>query len=105
MAAGGLVNAVWDLAARRAGQPLWKLLADLTPEQLVAQIDFRYLRDALTEDEALALLRAPPAAGRPGSGSCWSAAIRRTPRRRAGSATTTRSSPGCAGKPSTPVMS
>ncbi|QDY08037.1 fuconate dehydratase [Micromonospora sp. HM134] len=57
MAAGGLVNAVWDLAARRAGKPLWKLLADLTPEQLVAQVDFRYLRDALTEDEALALLR------------------------------------------------
>ncbi|KUJ47047.1 enolase C-terminal domain-like protein [Micromonospora maris] len=58
MAAGGLVNAVWDLAARRAGQPLWKLLADLTPEQLVAQVDFRYLRDALTEQEAVALLRA-----------------------------------------------
>jgi L-fuconate dehydratase len=58
MAAGGLVNAVWDLAARRAGKPLWKLLADLTPEQLVAQIDFRYLRDALTENEALDLLRA-----------------------------------------------
>ncbi|WP_426513660.1 enolase C-terminal domain-like protein [Dactylosporangium sp. McL0621] len=57
MAAGGLVNAVWDLAARRAGRPLWKHLADLTPEQVVAQIDFRYLRDALTEDEALALLR------------------------------------------------
>ncbi|SCE90591.1 L-fuconate dehydratase [Micromonospora haikouensis] len=57
MAAGGLVNAVWDLAARRAGKPLWKLLADLTPEQLVAQVDFRYLRDALTEDEALTLLR------------------------------------------------
>ncbi|MEU7871941.1 enolase C-terminal domain-like protein [Dactylosporangium sp. NPDC049140] len=58
MAAGGLVNAVWDLAARRAGQPLWQLLAGLSPEALVAQIDFRYLRDALTEDEALALLRA-----------------------------------------------
>ncbi|GGM51931.1 enolase C-terminal domain-like protein [Dactylosporangium sucinum] len=58
MAAGGLVNAVWDLAARRAGKPLWKLLADLTPEQIVAQIDFRYLRDALTEVEALELLRA-----------------------------------------------
>lgn len=58
MAAGGLVNAVWDLAARRAGQPLWKLLADLTPEQLVAQVDFRYLRDALTEQEAVELLRA-----------------------------------------------
>ncbi|MEV4141482.1 enolase C-terminal domain-like protein [Dactylosporangium sp. NPDC049742] len=57
MAAGGLVNAVWDLAARRAGKPLWKLLADLTPEQVVAQVDFRYLRDALTEDQALALLR------------------------------------------------
>jgi L-fuconate dehydratase len=58
MAAGGLVNAVWDLAARRAGKPLWKLLADLTPEQIVAQLDFRYLRDALTESEALDLLRA-----------------------------------------------
>jgi len=57
MAAGGIVNAVWDLAARRAGKPLWKLLADLTPEQLVAQVDFRYLRDALTQDEALDLLR------------------------------------------------
>jgi L-fuconate dehydratase len=58
MAAGGIVNAVWDLAARRAGQPLWKLLADLPPERLVAQIDFRYLRDALTEADALDLLRA-----------------------------------------------
>jgi L-fuconate dehydratase len=57
MAAGGLVNAVWDLAARRAGKPLWRLLAGLTPEQLVAQIDFRYLRDALTETEARTLLR------------------------------------------------
>src|SRR5687768_14847412 len=63
MAAGGLVNAVWDLAARRAGKPLWKLLADLTPEQIVAQLDFRYLRDALTEHEALTLLR-EAAAGR-----------------------------------------
>jgi L-fuconate dehydratase len=57
MAAGGLVNAVWDLAARRAGQPLWQLLAAMTPEALVAQIDFRYLRDALTESEALTILR------------------------------------------------
>jgi L-fuconate dehydratase len=57
MAAGGLVNAVWDLAARRAGQPLWRLLAALSHEQLVAQIDWRYLRDALTPDEALGLLR------------------------------------------------
>jgi L-fuconate dehydratase len=63
MAAGGIVNAVWDLAARRAGKPLWKLLADLTPEQLVAQVDFRYLRDVLTQEDALDLLRTA-AAGR-----------------------------------------
>jgi L-fuconate dehydratase len=63
MAAGGLVNAVWDLAARRADKPLWQLLAGLTPEEIIAQIDFRYLRDALTEQEALALLR-DRAAGR-----------------------------------------
>src|SRR4051794_28356536 len=57
MAAGAVVNAVWDLAARRAGVPLWRLLAGLTPEQIVGLVDFRYLRDALTEDEALAILR------------------------------------------------
>ena len=56
MAAGAVVNAVWDLAARRAGLPLWRLLSGLSPEQLVALVDFRYLRDALTEQEAMALL-------------------------------------------------
>jgi L-fuconate dehydratase len=61
MAAGGIVNAVWDLAARRAGKPLWKLLADLSPRQLAAQVDFRYLRDALSEDEALDILHAAEA--------------------------------------------
>src|SRR5688572_27653558 len=58
MAAGAVVNAMWDLRARIDGKPLWKLLADLTPEQIVAAIDFRYLRDALTEDEALSILKA-----------------------------------------------
>jgi L-fuconate dehydratase len=48
---------VWDLAAKRAGVPLWKLLADLTPEQIVDLVDFRYLTDALTRDEALDILR------------------------------------------------
>ncbi|MFS4096960.1 L-fuconate dehydratase [Streptomyces sp. AF1A] len=56
MAVGAVVNAVWDLAARRAGKPLWQLLADAEPEWLVRQIDFRYLTDALTPQEALDLL-------------------------------------------------
>lgn len=58
MAIGAVVNAVWDLAAKRAGVPLWKLLSDLTPEQIVDLVDFRYLTDALTRDEALEILRA-----------------------------------------------
>jgi L-fuconate dehydratase len=57
MAIGAVVNAVWDLAARRAAKPLWQLLADADPEWLVAQIDFRYIADALTPAEALDLLR------------------------------------------------
>jgi L-fuconate dehydratase len=57
LATAAVVNAVWDLAAKEAGKPLWKLLVDLSPEELVACIDFRYLSDALTRDEALAILR------------------------------------------------
>ncbi|MEQ7123380.1 enolase C-terminal domain-like protein [Actinopolymorpha sp. B11F2] len=57
MAIGAIVNAVWDLAAKRAGKPVWKLLADLTPEELVALVDWRYLSDALTPAEALDLLK------------------------------------------------
>lgn len=56
MAVGAVVNAVWDLAAKRAGVPLWRLVADMTPQQVVDLIDFRYLTDALTPAEALALL-------------------------------------------------
>src|SRR6266849_848288 len=48
-----IVNAVWDLHAKRAGKPLWKLLADMTPQEIVAAIDFQYITDALTVDEAL----------------------------------------------------
>jgi L-fuconate dehydratase len=58
MAIAAVVNAAWDLAAKRAGLPLWKLLADLSPEEIVALVDFRYLHDALTEQEALAILAA-----------------------------------------------
>jgi L-fuconate dehydratase len=56
MAIGAVLNACWDLAARCAGKPLWRLLADLGPEQIVDLVDFRYLADALTPREALALL-------------------------------------------------
>ena len=57
MAIGAVINAVWDMAARRAGKPVWRLIADMTPEQIVGMVDFRYLTDALTRDEALQLLR------------------------------------------------
>ncbi|WP_328672916.1 enolase C-terminal domain-like protein [Streptomyces sp. NBC_00328] len=57
MAIGAVVNAVWDLAARRAHRPLWQLLAEADPEWLVGQVDFRYITDALTPEEALELLR------------------------------------------------
>jgi L-fuconate dehydratase len=57
MAVAAVVNALWDLKAKRAGQPVWQLLAEMTPEQLVDLVDFRYLTDALTPDEALAILR------------------------------------------------
>jgi len=57
LATAAVVNAVWDLYAKLEGKPLWKLLADMSPEQLVACIDFRYIEDALTPDEALEILR------------------------------------------------
>jgi L-fuconate dehydratase len=58
MAIGAVVNAAWDLAARIAGKPVWRLLADMTPEQIVALVDFRYIDDALTPAEALDILTA-----------------------------------------------
>jgi L-fuconate dehydratase len=57
MAIGAVVNAAWDLAAKMAGKPLWRLLADMAPEQVVALIDFRYIEDALTPDDALDILQ------------------------------------------------
>lgn len=53
-----VLNAAWDLVARRAGKPLWRLLVDMTPEELVGIADLRYLSDALTRDEALGILHA-----------------------------------------------
>src|SRR5438874_8031455 len=66
LATAAVVNAVWDLYAKIERKPLWKLLADLSPEALVRCIDFRYITDALTPDEAIVLLRrhAPTRAAR-----------------------------------------
>lgn len=57
LATGAIVNAVWDLYAKAEGKPLWKLLADMTPEQLVSCIDFTYITDAITPSEALQMLK------------------------------------------------
>lgn len=57
MAIGAVVNALWDLKAKRAGMPLWRLLSRMTPEEIVGLVDFRYLTNALTPDEALEILR------------------------------------------------
>lgn len=57
MAAGALLTALWDMKARRAGLPLWHYLATLSPEEIVAAVDFTHVRNALTEDEALEILR------------------------------------------------
>ena len=58
MAIGAVINAAWDMAARHAGKPVWRLIADMTPEQIVDLIDFRYISDALSPADALAILRA-----------------------------------------------
>jgi L-fuconate dehydratase len=58
MAIGAAVNALWDLKAKRAGLPLWQLLSAMTPDELVALVDFRYLTDALTPQDAFEILSA-----------------------------------------------
>ena len=57
MAIGAMLSALWDLKAKRAGLPLWQLLAEMTPEELVATLDFRYLTDVLTPEEAVDILK------------------------------------------------
>ncbi|PYS94286.1 MAG: fuconate dehydratase [Acidobacteria bacterium] len=56
LATAAVVNAVWDLYAKAEGKPLWKLLVDMTPEQIVSAVPFRYITDALTPTEALEML-------------------------------------------------
>ena len=57
LATAALINAVWDLYAKTAGKPLWKLLADMTPEQIVRCIPFRHITDALTPEDATEILK------------------------------------------------
>ena len=58
MACGALVSALWDIRARREDKPLWLLLSEMSPEELVAAVDFTHIRDALSPEEALEILRA-----------------------------------------------
>jgi L-fuconate dehydratase len=58
LATAAVVNAIWDLWAKAEGKPLWKLLTEMPAEQLVSTIDFRYIEDALTPDDAIAILYA-----------------------------------------------
>src|SRR5207245_1068247 len=64
LAVAAVVNAVWDLWAKSEGKPLWRLVADMSPEQIVRLIDFRYLTDCITPQEALDLLAARAAGKR-----------------------------------------
>ncbi|KAF2019404.1 enolase C-terminal domain-like protein [Aaosphaeria arxii CBS 175.79] len=56
LALGAVVNAIWDLWAKQLGKPVWRIVADMTPQQIVDLIDFRYITDALTQEEALEIL-------------------------------------------------
>ena len=58
LATGALINAVWDLYARAEGRPLWRLLAEMEPEQILSAVEFRYIDDALPREEALEILTA-----------------------------------------------
>jgi L-fuconate dehydratase len=103
LATGAVVNAVWDLWAKAVGKPLWRLVADMSPEEIVRAIDFRYLTDCLTPDEALDLLRRQARARPRGSRRSSVTATRATRLRPAGSATATTSCAACAARRSTPV--
>lgn len=58
LATGAVVNAMWDLLAKEAGKPVWLLVGEMSPEEIVELIDFRYMTDVLTKEEALEILRA-----------------------------------------------
>lgn len=57
LASNAILNAIWDLWAKVEGKPLWRLVAEMSPEQLVGVVDFRYITDELTPEQALAMLK------------------------------------------------
>lgn len=57
LALGAVVNAIWDLWAKSLGKPVWRIVADMSPEDFVSCIDFRYITDAITPEEAIAMLK------------------------------------------------
>ena len=57
LALGAVVNAIWDLWAKTLGKPVWRIVAEMTPEDFVRCIDFRYITDAITPEEAIEMLR------------------------------------------------
>jgi L-alanine-DL-glutamate epimerase-like enolase superfamily enzyme len=98
MAIGAVVNAVWDLAAKRAQLPLWRFLAQMSPEDIVGLVDFRYLTDALTPMTRSPSYAPPPRAAPSGARTSSPPAIPHMRPRRAGSATTTPSFRASAGR-------
>ena len=89
LATAAIVNAVWDLLAKRAGKPLWSYLAEMSPEALVRAVPFRHITDALTPGEALDILRRLEASAPCARPSSARRATPPTPPRAAGSATPT----------------
>ena len=97
LATAAVVNAVWDLWAKQAGKPVWRLVCDMTPEEIVRCIDFRYIEDALTPGRGAGHpAQAGARPGRPASPRWSATATRPTPPRPAGWATPTTSFAGCA---------
>ena len=98
LATAALINAVWDLYARAENKPLWQLLADMEPERIASLVDFHYINDALTRDEAIALLKERRAGQENASHTSAITAFLLTPPRSAGSDSATRKSRASATK-------
>jgi len=84
LATGAVVKAIGDLWAKVAGKPVWLLVSEMTPEEIVRLVDFRYLSDAITHDEALALLQSAAGEKRHVWRGLWLKVILVIPPQRAG---------------------